>query len=94
MFHPIRQDFPIDSNKRDDVSLIYHITQLTNYGRVAPNCSTNVDRRTTLIEFYSEKVALMFSCYDVGKNPFYHLVSQVWRSESRDTDYNTLIGAI
>ncbi|KAI5236043.1 hypothetical protein E4T43_08865 [Aureobasidium subglaciale] len=55
----------------------------------------SVDRSTALMNFYFERVAPVFSCYDGGKNPFHHLIAQVWRNSTRSpAEYNILIGAI
>lgn len=75
-------------------SLTERLTPLLSFSQISPGTSMSVDRSTLLMEFYFQKVAPMFSCYDGGKNPFHHLITQVWQSDSRDTEYDTLIGAI
>lgn len=70
------------------------LTPLFSFQHISPGLRMDVDRSTALMEFYFKKVAPIFSCYDGGKNPFHHLVTQVWQSDSRNTEYDTLIGAI
>lgn len=55
--------------------------------------SLSTDRSNALMEFYFQKVAPVFSCYDGGKNPFHHLVAQVWY-HSRQSSAEYLISSI
>ncbi|KAF2223978.1 hypothetical protein BDZ85DRAFT_95351 [Elsinoe ampelina] len=52
-----------------------------------------IDQGALLMEVYFDRVAPIFCCYDGGKNPFYHLIAQAWRSDRRSSDYAPLISA-
>ncbi|KAG9966691.1 hypothetical protein KCU61_g68, partial [Aureobasidium melanogenum] len=59
----------------------------TQYGSIPADFDLSTDRRNALMDFYFQKVAPIFSCYDGGKNPFHHLVAQVWyRSKQSSAD--------
>lgn len=96
--HSKHQSSAVDLSSRYDTqihgSLTECLTPLFNLTQISPSSNMDVDRSTLLMNFYFEKVAPIFSCYDGGKNPFHHLITQVWQSDSRDTEYDTLIGAI
>lgn len=65
-----------------------------NPGTYVTGVNLDVDRSTALMNFYFVRVAPMFSCYDGGKNPFDHLVKQVWHNQRNSAEYSFLIGAI
>jgi len=98
MFRSDHQSSAVDLSSRYDEqihgALTECLTPLFSFAQISPGSSMDVDRSTLLMNFYFEKVAPIFSCYDGGKNPFHHLITQVWQSDSKHTDYDTLIGAI
>ncbi|KAH0345229.1 hypothetical protein KCU81_g4530, partial [Aureobasidium melanogenum] len=58
------------------------------YGSLPADFNLSTDRSNALMEFYFQKVAPIFSCYDGGKNPFHHLVAQVWhRNKQNSVEY-------
>lgn len=59
-----------------------------HHGSLPADFNLSTDRRNALMDFYFQKVAPIFSCYDGGKNPFHHLVAQVWyRSRQSSAEY-------
>ncbi|THV71586.1 hypothetical protein D6D29_09601 [Aureobasidium pullulans] len=65
-----------------------------NIGPYLAGLGASFDRSAALMNFYFTRVAPMFSCYDGGKNPFDHLIKQVWHSQRNSAEYNFLIKAI
>ncbi|KAG9757569.1 hypothetical protein KCU73_g4341, partial [Aureobasidium melanogenum] len=67
---------------------VAEISVPTQYGSIPADFDLSTDRRNALMDFYFQKVAPIFSCYDGGKNPFHHLVAQVWyRSNQSSAEY-------
>ncbi|KAI4739400.1 hypothetical protein E4T50_10149 [Aureobasidium sp. EXF-12298] len=67
---------------------VAEISVPTQYGSIPADFDLSTDRRNALMDFYFQKVAPIFSCYDGGKNPFHHLVAQVWyRSKQSSAEY-------
>lgn len=59
-----------------------------HHGSLPAVFNLSTDRSNALMDFYFQKVAPIFSCYDGGKNPFHHLVAQVWyRSRQSSAEY-------
>ncbi|KAI5195089.1 hypothetical protein E4T39_08375 [Aureobasidium subglaciale] len=93
---PISSDWPTSTPWTTDLTeSMSMVSAPFDCGSLPVSFDLSVDRSTALMNFYFERVAPVFSCYDGGKNPFHHLIAQVWRNSARSSaEYNVLIGAI